>query len=110
MPLERSFDWREGDPRWAASWGRTGVTLTHVEPGSPAARAGLRAGDVVFAIDLRPTTDADSLQYALGVSPAQLGRPVGVNFVRDGARMDTALKLDEPSKSLGVVKALATER
>jgi S1-C subfamily serine protease len=44
-----------------------GVVLGHVYPGSPADRAGLRARDVILAVNNTPVADADELFLALGV-------------------------------------------
>jgi serine protease Do/serine protease DegQ len=48
----------------------TGATLTEVQPGSPAAAAGLRKGDVITALNGRPVRGAAELRARLGVVPA----------------------------------------
>ncbi|HET6971588.1 MAG TPA: Do family serine endopeptidase [Phenylobacterium sp.] len=43
-----------------------GALLADIWPGGPAARAGLRQGDVVLQADSRPVVDAAALSYAIG--------------------------------------------
>ncbi|MBV9044679.1 MAG: Do family serine endopeptidase [Alphaproteobacteria bacterium] len=42
-----------------------GVLLKAVYPGSPAANAGLKTGDVIFSVDGQPTNDIQSLNYRI---------------------------------------------
>ena len=70
---------------------RAGAQVATVEPGSPAAEAGLEPGDAVVAIDGRHVTGADSLvgfvrQYASGTE-------VTLTVARDGAASDVAVTL-----------------
>jgi membrane-associated protease RseP (regulator of RpoE activity) len=58
------------------------VTITAVAPGSPAAAAGLKRGDVLTTLDGRWTTNvADVYEATAGAAP---GKPVEVVVVRDG--------------------------
>ncbi len=50
--------------------GAEGATIAEVQPGSPAAQAGLRKGDVVSALNGRPVRSAAELRARLGVMPA----------------------------------------
>jgi len=49
---------------------RTGAVLAEVQPGSPAAAAGLRVGDVVVSLNGRPVHGSAELRAHLGVIPA----------------------------------------
>lgn len=71
---------------------RLGIRTTHVveilsvEPGGPAAMAGLRSGDWIFAVDEQPTATVDDLHRRLaGVVP---GVSLNVRVVRGGNRLD----------------------
>ncbi|HSH06636.1 MAG TPA: DegQ family serine endoprotease [Burkholderiales bacterium] len=62
-----------------------GAVIAEVQPGSPAARAGLGAGDVVTAVNGRPVTTASGLRARLGVLP--VGETVELSVRReDGSR------------------------
>jgi S1-C subfamily serine protease len=69
---------------------RTGVRralrVVQVATGSPAARAGLRAGDLLLSAGGRPTVDAQSLQRLLFASA--IGRPLQLTVLRNGAMVD----------------------
>jgi S1-C subfamily serine protease len=59
-----------------------GARVVSVQPGSPAADAGLQAGDVVTAIDDRPVTTSTELTAA--VRSRTPGEGVGLTVRRDG--------------------------
>jgi len=63
--------------RLAAS---SGVRLTTVEPGSPAARAGLLPRDVLVAVDSEPVASVDDLQRRL--SEARAGAELRLRVLR----------------------------
>ncbi len=49
-----------------SSQGKRGVEIVNVEPNSPAARIGLRPGDVIVQVNLQPVAKLDDLREALG--------------------------------------------
>ena len=65
--------------------GTPGVVVRDVLPGSPAAAAGMHAGDRVVALDGRAIDQPMRLQNALAVLPA--GSKVALKVVRDGAEL-----------------------
>ncbi len=71
-----------------------GVLINRVETDGPAARAGLRVGDVVVAFDGRPVADPETLRYRLATRP--LGGEAVLGVRRDGARLDLAMALEPP--------------
>jgi Do/DeqQ family serine protease len=60
-----------------------GVLVASVEPGSPAARNGLRQGDIVTAVNRQNVSSVDELTAALDAA----GSTVALNIVRDEARL-----------------------
>lgn len=63
-----------------------GLRLVQVEPGGPADRAGLRAGDLVVTIGGEPVHDAQTLQRRLFGHPP--GHPLAITTFRNGAMVD----------------------
>jgi S1-C subfamily serine protease len=64
----------------------TGLRLVEVIPGSPADRAGLRAGDLVLSAGRQPVTDAQGVQRQL-FSEA-IGKRMPITVLRNGAMVD----------------------
>jgi S1-C subfamily serine protease len=75
----------------ALAEGGTGVMLLAVEPGGPAAAAGLLQGDVLTAWDGAPVPDPARLARRLG--PDSVGRAVRVGFRRAGEARETTLTI-----------------
>jgi S1-C subfamily serine protease len=74
-------------PRLAEQLGRrTGLEVVQLLDGSPAAAAGLRAGDVIVSIGDRGIAGVGDLQRALVGD--LVDRPVGVAIERDGALLE----------------------
>lgn len=70
---------------------RQGAQIERVEPGSPAAGAGLRAGDVVVGIDGKSVDGAASLTGYVRQYPA--GAEVTVDIVREGRNESVTAQL-----------------
>ena len=71
----------------------TGLRVVEVVPGSPAARAGIRIGDVVIsANDTRVHTAQDLQKLMLGL---RAGSRLGVTLIRNGALVDVVASLSE---------------
>jgi serine protease Do len=71
----------------AQKYGRkNGLRLAEVIGGSPAARAGLRAGDLVLDVGRQPVQDAQGIQRQLFGDA--IGVPLPVTVLRNGAMVD----------------------
>ena len=70
-----------------------GVLIASVVDGGPAARGGLRSGDVVVRINNRAVEKAAHLRNA--VAAAKVGKPVPVEIVRDGKHQTLSVVLGE---------------
>jgi len=74
----------------------SGVFVASVEPSSPAAVAGMRDGDVIFALSGAAVSGVDDLHRLL--TEERIGVPSTVSILRGGARRDVTVV---PSESLG---------
>jgi Do/DeqQ family serine protease len=70
-----------------------GALVAAVEPGSPAARGGLRAGDVVLEAGGRPVRNPRDLASA--VAEAKPGATIALAVSRDGKRTEQRIALGE---------------
>jgi S1-C subfamily serine protease len=88
--------------RWQRSFGYEGVAIGRVNPGTPAARAGLegavvtrsgqaRLGDVIVAVDGNPVRGLDDLLYAF--EEAGVGAEVTLTVSRDGEDRKVKVRL-----------------
>jgi serine protease Do len=77
-------------PRIGSQLGRdAGIEVVEVVGGSPAARAGLRAEDLIVAVDGEPMADVGDLQRLMVAE--RIGQGVEVDVVRDGSLIKTDL-------------------
>jgi serine protease Do len=76
---------------------QTGTLVTHVEPGGPSAKAGLKPGDVVLEVGGRKVDGPRELRLLVsGMAP---GATVAVKLVREGKPQTVKVQLGEmPSK------------
>jgi S1-C subfamily serine protease len=70
-----------------------GVRVVEVLPGGPAARAGLRVGDLLITVAGQPVQRAQDLQRLM--FEEAIGRPLAVTVMRNGALVDV---IAEPSE------------
>jgi len=71
---------------------REGLLVVHVEPGSPAERAGVLLGDVLLELGDKPVADTDAVQDQLRSNKP--GVDIQAVFIRGGAVVKVELKLD----------------
>ncbi len=89
-------------PRLGLPKGAVGVVVGHVYPDTPAAKAGLRPGDVLTRVGDKAVPDVKTLQILVARLPA--GKPVAVEYYRDGKAQTADVPLVElpPNLTTGV--------
>ena len=84
----------------------TGVLVNNVYQGGPAAKAGIKVGDVIVAVNSKEVMDADALKYRVGTK--EVGGTVPLEVHRDGKDIDVSLPLiappEVPPRNLTVIK------
>jgi len=68
-----------------------GAVVTRVQPDSPAAAAGLQAGDVIVKVDGRPVRGASDFHNAEGLAP--VGSSLTLELLREGKTVNATAKL-----------------
>jgi putative serine protease PepD len=68
-----------------------GALTSNIKAGTPAARAGLKSGDVVVRLDSTPITSAEDLTRL--VDSKQPGEKLTVTYLRDGKTLTTTITL-----------------
>ncbi len=77
--------------------GQRGALIAQVEPDSGAARAGLRAGDIITAVNGQPVRDVSALRAIIGV--LRVGTRVRIRFLRNGHPMTVTATVGHNHKS-----------
>lgn len=71
-----------------------GAVVSQVSSGSPAAKAGLRTGDVITHINERPIKDASDVRNRIGM--LRIGEKVELRLLRDGKQLTLRALIEEP--------------
>jgi S1-C subfamily serine protease len=77
----------------AGSTQATAVMIQSVEPGTPAAAAGLRSGDILLELDAVPVTGPDALLRRLASDA--IGRAMPARLIRGGRFLELELRPEE---------------
>jgi C-terminal processing protease CtpA/Prc len=83
-----------------------GVLVREVVVGSPAAKAGLKAGDVIVAVDGNSVATVAELRQALEIKPGEEKRKLNLTVVRDHHEQTVPVELERPG--LGEREKVAT--
>jgi serine protease Do len=70
-----------------------GVFVTNVQPGGPGEKAGMKAEDVIIALNGKPVKDGDDLVARVSAMP--VNSDVTVTVLRGGKRMDLKVSVGE---------------
>jgi serine protease Do len=80
--------------------GNSGVVISKVGPGTPAAKSGLQDGDILTKIGGQMVKDPRHLQQLVAGLP--IGKPIELSIVRDGAAKTLTLNVESQPESYGV--------
>ena len=70
----------------------SGALVTQVEPDSPAAKAGLKNGDVIVGLDGKPVNDSGELQVEVG--QRQPSTTIKLDVIRDGKNVTIPVTIE----------------
>ncbi|MGB0683028.1 MAG: Do family serine endopeptidase [Magnetovibrionaceae bacterium] len=95
---------------WLGAWGEAvtqdiafsfgldrpgGALINRVYPNGPAARAGIRPGDLIVAVDGRAISEPAALTYR--IATRSVGETARIDLLRKGQRLTVDLSLEPPS-------------
>lgn len=92
--------------RRALGFDGLGVLLDHVAAGSPAARAGMQAGDILTKLNSQDITTPGDIAFALADAKPQ----IEATFIRDGDSETVILELTVPDRPIAAVPPQAPVR
>ena len=75
---------------------KNGVLVQEVQPGGPADKAGLKAGDIITTVDGRSIKDGDDLVNE--IASRRPGSTIRLGYVREGKPMDTTVTIGDRDK------------
>ena len=75
---------------------KNGVLVQQVQPGGPAEKAGIKAGDIVTAIDGRTIKDGDDLVNE--IASRRPGSTIRLGYIREGKQADTTVTIGDRDK------------
>jgi serine protease Do len=75
---------------------KNGVLVQLIQPGGPAEKAGLKAGDIITQIDGRSVKDGDDLVNE--IASRRPGSTIRLGYMRDGKQADTTVTIGDRDK------------
>ncbi len=75
---------------------KNGVLVQEITPGGPAEKAGLKAGDIITAIDGRSIKDGDDLVNE--IASRRPGSNIRLGYLRDGKQADATVTIGDRDK------------
>jgi len=93
--LAKAFDLKNG---------QSGAVITQVIPDSAADKSGLKAGDIVIAVNDKPVRDGSDLRNYIGL--LRIGQKVEMTIVREGKQKKLVAVVEEPESSSKLGKAI----
>jgi serine protease Do len=75
---------------------KTGVLVQQVQPGGPADKGGIKAGDIITTIDGRSIKDGDDLVN--DIASRRPGSSIRLGFLRDGKQTDATVTVGDRDK------------
>ncbi len=75
---------------------KNGVLVQEVQPGGPADKAGIKAGDIITTMDGRSIKDGDDLVNE--IASRRPGSTIRLGYVREGKPMDTTVTIGDRDK------------
>jgi serine protease Do len=75
---------------------KNGVLVQLIQPGGPAEKAGLKAGDIITHIDGRSVKDGDDLVNE--IASRRPGSTIRLGYLRDGKQADTTVTIGDRDK------------
>jgi len=100
---------QEIDEDIAASLGlpkNRGEIVRTVQPGTPAAKAGIQQGDVIISVNGREVTPDDTVSYMIANTP--VGSRVPVQLIRNGRRMTVNVTVEQRPTEEELARQLGT--
>ena len=79
--------------------GASGAAVTRITPDGPAARAGLRPGDIVLRFNGRDIPDSRALTRLVG--EAQVGTTATIDIIREGRRQQITANIERLEETTG---------
>ncbi len=86
---------------------KSGVIISAITPGQPAAKAGLKVGDIITTLDGKPVKDGDDL--VANISARKPGSTVDVGYLHNGQTLHATVGIADRDKMMAAISAQNSE-